>query len=129
MIKNVPLTDGHVRNVASLDGAFVDAHHILVSGNVSLALGIDGNSGPFSETKTMSVFDDRISSNLQSDLVEPSVARLGKRLDEIETSRTAFLPVFEGMIADGDRRRAVEAVLGSDLSTFESSEADDNLEG
>ena len=75
--QNIALTDAHVRDIASLNGAFVNPCHVFVRGNVTLTLGIDGNSGPFSETKTMSVFDDWIGSNLQSDLIEPSVAGLG----------------------------------------------------
>ena len=65
-------------------------------------LAVNRNPAFGAEAESLCPIDDRLSAGLYPDLVEPSIARFGKSLDEIDETTIAFLPIVKGQVTDLD---------------------------
>ena len=126
--ENVTLTDREVGDIAALDGAFVDAHHVGVVRDVSRGLGAKGDACAAAEADALGKVDNGLGPHFETGLVEPGVARLREGLLESKTTGVDFFPVAESVVANGEGGRATECLLGSDATGFETGKSHEGFE-
>ena len=124
----IALADGKVRGVAVVELALVGALHVLAVGHETRRLVAQRQARLAPEAEAAGVVDDLFRPGLDADLVEPGVAALGQRLDEVQVARVGLLPVVEEDVADVHARRAGELVVLVDGVAVERRRADDDLE-
>src|SRR6202011_5358293 len=102
--------------------------HVFVIRHPAFDFAAQGDSAFSSKSQFECPIDNRSCASLDSDLVKPSVARFGQRLDEIQRSAIFLFPVVKSDVADFDSGNAFVEVVRCDRAAFQSGNTYRNLE-
>ena len=87
--------------------------HVLIVRHTSFDFAPQRDAAFHAKAQSLRPIENRVRARLDSDLIEPRVARFSECLDKIQRTTIRLFPVVKDGVADLERRHAVEFFVRS----------------